>query len=237
MSGSALLGQPPNNENDALIILGWWKLLYGSNPPPPGYPSTIPAPVPPHAPHDSLQPYVIGTSALIIFLTTLITGTRLFLRIYRRELRWGADDWAILLGASGVVVFFGLTLAVGIKGGAGKHMYDTTYDEYAFLFMVSRSLNIENDPATKTSPVFQCLGDHLLLHSRNHQNLNMPVQSPSDRYDLAEMDDLSPRLPGRPSRLHHRLTLRLPRPLQAASARRTYCSIWDPEASFGLFAQ
>lgn len=136
MSGSALLGQPPNNENDALIILGWWKLLYGANPPPPGYPSTIPAPVPPNAPHDSLQAYVIGTSALIIFLTTLITGTRLFLRLYRRELRWGADDWAILLGASGVVVFFGLTLAVGIHGGAGKHMYDTTYAEYAFLFMV-----------------------------------------------------------------------------------------------------
>lgn len=149
MSGSALLGQPPNNENDALIILGWWKLLYGSNPPPPGYPSTIPAPVPPNAPHDSLQAYVIGTSSLIIFLTTLITGTRLFLRLYRRELRWGADDWAILLGASGVVVFFGLTLAVGIHGGAGKHVYDTTYAEYAFLFMVRQSI-VENDPATIT---------------------------------------------------------------------------------------
>lgn len=213
MTASALLGQPPNNENDALIILGWWKLYYGQAPPPSGYPPIIPAPLPPNAPHDSLQPYVIGCSALIIFLTVLLTGARLFLRLYRRELRWGADDWAILLGASGVVVFFGMTVAVGMRGGAGKHVYDTTYAEYAFLFMVPLPASTLSMILPLTFKVFQCLRDHLLCHPRPHQDFNRPLQPPSHRSDFSKMDDLSLRLPRRPRCLHHLLNLPLRLPL------------------------
>ena len=145
MNGSALLGHPPNNEHDALIIKGYWKIAAADqhgNLPPTINTSIIPIMTPPNAPHDSHQSSAIASPIVVIILTIIITGTRLLLRIFRRELRWGSDDWAILVGALGVVTFYGTQLALPLDGGAGKHIYDLTYEEYNSFLKVRQFMPI-----------------------------------------------------------------------------------------------
>lgn len=129
MSGSALLGHPPNTEDDQWIVRGFYRVS--------GIPdaawnktSIIPVMELPNAPHNSRETGLIVSSAVIITLATLITGTRLSLRLFRKDLRWGLDDWAIILGYLGVIAWVGVLLAAAIYGGAGKHLYDLTYAEF-----------------------------------------------------------------------------------------------------------
>ena len=74
-------------------------------------------------------PETIATNTIFIVLLTLITSARLTLRYFRKDLKWGPDDYAILLGLGGVVSWFGLAIAKVQVGGAGKHVYDITYSE------------------------------------------------------------------------------------------------------------
>ncbi|KAL8742698.1 MAG: hypothetical protein Q9190_004866 [Brigantiaea leucoxantha] len=137
MDGSALIGHLPNTEHDALVIKGYWKVVLaqsGRTLPPGNITATIPVMVPPGAPHDNHIPYAVAAPAVVIVLTTVLTGTRLGLRIFRPELRWGGDDWAILVGALGTVAWFGLMLAVPLHAGATKHLWDITYYEYARFY-------------------------------------------------------------------------------------------------------
>ena len=129
MSGSALIGHPPNNPTDALIITGYWKYLHKDKRPT-DRTSIIPTRIPPNAPHESLQTYNIAWCVIVIILTTTITGTRLFLRIHHRDLKWGLDDWAILIAQLGVVAYFTMQVVISVQGGAGKHSWDITYSEY-----------------------------------------------------------------------------------------------------------
>ena len=66
---------------------------------------------------------------IIIPLVFLITVARLSLRAFRKDLRWGLDDWVIILGAIGVFGWTGLVIGVAKVGGGGKHMWDLTYHE------------------------------------------------------------------------------------------------------------
>lgn len=129
MTGSALLGHPPNNLDDSYIVKGFFR----SN----GIPdaawnssSIIPIFAPPGAPHDSRKMGLIVSCTVVITLLTLITGTRLSLRLFRKDLRWGADDWAIIVGFLGVVSWVGIALAAAVDAGAGRRLYDLTYAEF-----------------------------------------------------------------------------------------------------------
>ena len=135
MAGSALLGTPPNTEEDVLIIKGFWR-AQGVPYSPDGMSSIIPSGAPPNPPHDSGAAYSTVWPIVIIVLTTIITGARLLLRIFLRDLRWGPDDWAILVGALGVVAFFGLDVAIGLNAGGGRHMWDITYAQFRQFFVV-----------------------------------------------------------------------------------------------------
>ena len=134
MSQSAFVGNPPNTERDALIIKGWYQ--FWAFPYPGDEFGIIPALKPPNPPHDSRQTYTVVVCAIAITLTIVITGARLLLRIFMKEMRWGADDWTILVAASGVVGWFGLTTAAGINGGGGKRLYDVTYEELNIFIQV-----------------------------------------------------------------------------------------------------
>ena len=100
----------------------------------------IPALMPPNAPHDSRQNRLIIGAIICIILTILITGTRLCLRLFKRGLQWGMDDWTIILAMLGVVAFFGLNIAIATEGAAGKHIYDTTYAEFNMHVSVSQRI-------------------------------------------------------------------------------------------------
>ena len=67
--------------------------------------------------------------AVAIALVVLITGTRLCLRIFRKNLSVGCDDFAIILAVVGAVAWFGMMIAMAVAGGAGKHVKDITYSE------------------------------------------------------------------------------------------------------------
>lgn len=130
MAGSALLGQPPANQNDYYIIRGTFragKLPYTDETIKGGFKWVK---TPPNAPHDNRTAHIYGAMAVVIVLATLITWTRVFLRYWKKELRFGSDDWVIILAWMGVMVYLGITIGLAKVGGAGYHMWDITYENW-----------------------------------------------------------------------------------------------------------
>ena len=178
MDGSALIGHLPNTEHDALVIKGYWKVVLaqsGRTLPPGNITATIPVMVPPGAPHDNHIPYAVAAPAVVIVLTTVLTGTRLGLRIFRPELRWGGDDWAILVGALGTVAWFGLMLAVPLHAGATKHLWDITYYEYARFYSVRRSTTPMVTLTKRQIIAGHYRADFLLPSPGRYQDLHHPL--------------------------------------------------------------
>lgn len=230
MSGSALMGEPPNDEHDAQAIKRSWKLNHVNNKPT-RKASIIPTIKPHNTPPDSRQTYLNACSIVIIFLTALITGTRLFLRIYQRDLRWGPDDWAILVGALGVVAFFGLTIAMAVLGGRRKHMYDVTYAEFNVFFVVGppflsarkntvsigycqRIAKLMSHAVThrKTKPLLPC--------PRHYQDLNNSFQPTTYWFYIPPLDDMPQHFPRPPCRVHRFIHLRQFFPLLPTHSRQ-----------------
>ena len=132
MAGSALLGHPPNTQEDKDIIQGFFYLATGM-------PLTqameksaiIPVIAPPNASHDSRSGEVIAAIAVVMALVITITGTRLSLRLFRKDLKWGPDDWAIIIGLIGVLAWCSLVIQAATIGKGGRHLYDLTYVDFA----------------------------------------------------------------------------------------------------------
>ncbi|KAL9613015.1 MAG: hypothetical protein Q9167_002405 [Letrouitia subvulpina] len=130
MTGSALLGQPPATQNDYWVIRGSFrigKIPYTDE--------TIKAgfkwiKIPSNPPHDNRTAHIYGAMAVVIVLVTLITWTRIFLRYWKKELRFGSDDWAIILAWIGVMVYLCITIGLAKVAGAGYHLYDITYENW-----------------------------------------------------------------------------------------------------------
>lgn len=99
MTGSAFYGTPPATEDDLWIIIGIYRFvgLTGKVDPTKGI--HLWAPKPPNYVFESWGDRAIRTSAAVIVLMVLITGSRLVLRATRRDLRWGPDDWVIIPAA------------------------------------------------------------------------------------------------------------------------------------------
>lgn len=99
MTTSAFYGTPPVTEDDLYIIKGIYRLvgLTGRVDPKKGIPLKVKKP--PNYVFESWGQRAIKTSAAIIVLMVLITGSRLVLRATRRDLRWGMDDWVIIPAA------------------------------------------------------------------------------------------------------------------------------------------
>jgi len=54
---------------------------------------------------DNDQGRIIATMTVLMTLITLITGARLSLRLFRKDLKFGFDDWAIIVALIGVSTF------------------------------------------------------------------------------------------------------------------------------------
>lgn len=99
---SALIGQPPNNELDYIIVKGIFRRL-GIK----GHDPSEGAHIPPFRPanyqHETRAPGIIAANCVCIVLALLFTGSRVLIRALYRGLRWGWDDWFIILGTVSVV--------------------------------------------------------------------------------------------------------------------------------------
>ena len=95
MKGSALVGHPPNNQDDYWIIKGFLRLSGLSDKmihPDKGLALHKPA----HASDDERGTGLMAAMCVALALIVLITGTRLSLRYFRSDLKWGWDDWMII---------------------------------------------------------------------------------------------------------------------------------------------
>lgn len=106
-----------------------------------GFPSPVQRPLNGH--YESLGPSIIASAAVAVALTILITGTRLYLRIFRRNLKVGYDDWFIVPAALATVTYMAMTIGMVVYGGAGKHIYDLTYQEVDWFYQVCYPLRDE----------------------------------------------------------------------------------------------
>ena len=96
---SALVGKPPLTPDDATIIAGV-QLLYvkGLKHPDPSKGLKLPVkPPPPGTPHEDLGGAQIAGAVIGAVLMLSFTVTRLVIRALHRNLKFGADDWAIIV--------------------------------------------------------------------------------------------------------------------------------------------
>lgn len=85
-ANSAYYGTPPRNAKDAIIAKG----LFGNKTP-------RPLVLPPGQPKSAAPGQIIGLSFAIV-LVVLVTGARLFNRIFRKGQKFGLDDAVIIPG-------------------------------------------------------------------------------------------------------------------------------------------
>ena len=93
---SAYLGQPPNTDEDILIIKGLAIKLNIPLDPSKGLqlPQSLPS-----DPTQNRGPGISAALGVILAVVVLATGARLLIRVLHRGLKWGWDDWFILLGS------------------------------------------------------------------------------------------------------------------------------------------
>ena len=136
-SGSALFGQPPNNQDDWFIIRGFARSVGipdAALNPSHGFPSPVQRP--PNVPYAPRGPSMIASTSVAMALVILITGARLGLRYFRRDLKVGYDDFVIIPAALATVTYMAIAIASVVYGGAGKHVYDMTYQEINWFYEV-----------------------------------------------------------------------------------------------------
>lgn len=97
MTQSALLGEPPNTEDDYYIVKGIIQRfhIHGLDPAKGIHLGARPL----HAQNKSRAPQIIPGSIACIVLIIFITGSRLCIRALHPKVKWGWDDWLIIPGA------------------------------------------------------------------------------------------------------------------------------------------
>ncbi|KAF3009722.1 hypothetical protein E8E13_009078 [Curvularia kusanoi] len=131
---SAYFSTPPANDFDEQICAGL-LLLTGITP-------DIKDPkngvsIPPFRPAENDHFETRGTGVIIamsicMVILTTVTFLRLGIRTFVHGLRFGADDWLIIPAYLLSMAYSALQIAMVQYGGAGKHFYDITYQEYYY---------------------------------------------------------------------------------------------------------
>jgi hypothetical protein len=102
MVESALLGTPPKTEADYFIARAMLLVVRrpkGAKTLDPAKGATLPPfrPPPSQYRYETNGPRFIAGMSVCIAVMVAVTGTRLMLRYFRSSLRWGADDWLIIV--------------------------------------------------------------------------------------------------------------------------------------------
>lgn len=139
MSNSAFVGQSPATIDDRLIIRGYARTLgVAENMLDPTQVFPLYAVGSINTASDfSNNSTLVTCMGLAIALILLITGTRLGLRVFWKDLSMGYDDLVIIPAAIGALSWYNLMIALAIYGGAGKPIYEITYYELNYFYRVS----------------------------------------------------------------------------------------------------
>ncbi|PVH78167.1 hypothetical protein DL98DRAFT_590692 [Cadophora sp. DSE1049] len=129
---SAHIGSPPNTTKD-YYVAKYLLMAFGKTTDP-----MLGAFVPPARPtegyvFETRGPRILASMSIALAAMVIITGLRLGVRIFRRGLMVGMDDFFIIPGVLLAICWPTLQMCAVIYGGAGKHMYDVTYEEYAYF--------------------------------------------------------------------------------------------------------
>ena len=149
MAGSALIGQPAATMQDYWICRGLLQSI--------GMPQADPwhgVPVPPARPPPSQYHYEsrasrnLASYSSALAIMCIITLTRLYLRAFSKRMRWGLDDWLMIVAFVSLptsdytlqtaerwekllaIMWPILGICSVIYGGSGHHMYDVTYHQF-----------------------------------------------------------------------------------------------------------
>ena len=140
---SAYFNTPPANELDQRIAAGL-LLLSGLTPDikDPADGVTLPPLRPENYTFETKGPGIIAGLSVCMVIVTLVCFTRLAIRIFVRECRFGVDDWLIIPAYLLAMAYPALQIAMITYGGAGKHFFDVTYQEY-FHYKYVRLRNLK----------------------------------------------------------------------------------------------
>ena len=128
MSESVLIGEEPIRQDDKLIHKALNELS-------PAILKLSKAARAHHAPSQTRAPSMITGSSFALLLLLVITTARLWVRGHRSR-AFGADDYAIIPGALGCVVYLSLLIAQESAGCLGKNIYHCTYQEFRWFYEV-----------------------------------------------------------------------------------------------------
>lgn len=130
MTISAFVGEPPATPRDYEIARGILvssgilnadpsKGVPGPRRPPPGVYK-----------FRTIGPELLVDCGISLAFIILFCVIRFSLRLFKKNLRWGLDDWLMIPGAILAIAWPCLAIASVNYGGAGKQSYDITYDEF-----------------------------------------------------------------------------------------------------------
>ncbi|CAG8955920.1 hypothetical protein HYFRA_00008773 [Hymenoscyphus fraxineus] len=132
-SVSAFLGTPPATLKD-YYIASYFLFQFGLKTDPiHGSPVSPKRPPPEAYVSETNGPAIIASMIASIVVMVLITSIRLGIRLFNRGLMMGLDDLFIIPGVILAVAWPALQICAVVYGGAGKHMYDVTYEEYSYF--------------------------------------------------------------------------------------------------------
>ncbi|CAF3540947.1 unnamed protein product [Fusarium graminearum] len=129
MTASAFVGSPPATEDDLHIVKGVLR-MYGLENFNASLGLSFSIQRPENPPIETKVPEILTGMIIVILAIVLPTAARVIIRLRGARTRFGADDWAIICAASVAVVYPILCILMLFQTGAGRHTYESTYEEY-----------------------------------------------------------------------------------------------------------
>ncbi|EGU71851.1 hypothetical protein FOQG_11187 [Fusarium oxysporum f. sp. raphani 54005] len=133
MVNSAFVGEPPATEDDFYIVRGILR-TYGLNNLNASAGLVFSIQRPENPPDESKKPAILAGMILVILAIVVPTVARVIIRLKGARTQFGADDLAIIAAASLAVSYPCIVIAMLAETGAGRHTYESTYEEYNLYF-------------------------------------------------------------------------------------------------------
>ncbi|KAF5599147.1 integral membrane protein [Fusarium pseudocircinatum] len=133
MANSAFVGEPPATEDDFYIVRGILR-TYGLNNLNASAGLVFSIQRPENSPDESKKPAILAGMILVILAIVIPTVVRVIIRLKGARTQFGADDLAIIAAASLAVSYPCIVIAMLAQTAAGRHTYESTYEEYNLYF-------------------------------------------------------------------------------------------------------
>ncbi|KAI1068730.1 hypothetical protein NW752_008124 [Fusarium irregulare] len=129
MSQSAFVGSPPATEDDERIVRGVLR-MYGMANANVSQGLFFSIQRPENPPDETKVPSILAGMIIVILAIVVPTVARVMIRLKGSRTQFGLDDWAIICAASLATVYPILVIAMLFQTGAGRHTYESSYEQY-----------------------------------------------------------------------------------------------------------